>query len=78
MTFLIFFLLVQGFLQEIYRLAPETQSETNCSGGLEQNEVLQPARGPPHPARAAVGEGISTLDFNEPSKELGLVEREKK
>lgn len=43
-----------------------------------QNEALRLALGPSDPARAASAEGIPTLDFNEPSKGLGLAEKKKK
>lgn len=69
---------VQVLLQEIYHPAPETQSETECSGGLEQNEALRPVQGPSDPAWAASAESIPLLDFNEPSKGLGLAGKKKK
>lgn len=68
----------QGLLQKIHRLATETQPEIECSRGLQQNEALWSAQGPLHPERAASAEGIPTLDFNEPSKGLGLAEKKAK
>lgn len=68
---------IQGLLQKIHCLAPETQPEIECSRGLQQNEALWSAQGPLHPERAASAEGIPTLDFNEPSKGLGLAGKKK-
>lgn len=54
---------------------PETTLRTKSSGGLERNGYLSLAHSALNQPCAALERGISGLDFNETSKELGLVEK---